>query len=76
MSDINNFSKPEKTELKTVRFRTIGDISCTGAIVSDASTVEEIINEVLISKTTERSTRADDKVSETSMEDRKKQGYF
>lgn len=61
---------------KTVRFRTVGDITCTGAIFSEASTLEDIIQEVAASRTTERGTRADDKRSEAAMEDRKKAGYF
>ena len=59
-----------------VRFRTIGDISCTGAVVSDASNLDEVINEITVSKFTERGTRFDDKRSDTAMEDRKKAGYF
>ncbi len=59
-----------------VRFRTIGDATCTGALVSSASTVSEVIAEVARLKTTERGTRADDRASETAMEDRKRQGYF
>jgi sulfate adenylyltransferase subunit 2 len=66
----------EIPEERIVRFRTIGDISCTGAVESDASTLEEIIDEVAKSRTTERGTRADDKRSEAAMEDRKKSGYF
>jgi sulfate adenylyltransferase subunit 2 len=61
---------------KTIRFRTIGDITCTGAVESTATTLEEIIQEVAASRTTERGTRADDKRSEAAMEDRKKAGYF
>ena len=61
---------------KEVRFRTIGDITSTGATLSSASTVEAIIQEVAASRITERGGRADDKRSETSMEDRKKEGYF
>jgi sulfate adenylyltransferase subunit 2 len=61
---------------KIVRFRTIGDISCTGAVESKASTLEEIIQEVAATRTTERGTRIDDKRSEAAMEDRKKSGYF
>mgnify|MGYP006908316408 CR=1 FL=1 len=69
--------KPEeKVEKMQVRFRTIGDITCTGAVLSNASTLDEIIEEVAATRTTERGTRADDKRSETAMEDRKKQGYF
>ena len=62
-------------ELK-VRFRTIGDMTCTGAILSDADNIEKIIAEVAASRITERGSRADDKRSETAMEDRKVQGYF
>lgn len=66
----------ELVEERIVRFRTIGDITCTGAVESTASTLEEIVQEVAASRTTERGTRADDKRSEAAMEDRKKQGYF
>lgn len=66
----------EAVEEKIIRFRTIGDITCTGAVESTASTLEEIVLEVAASRTTERGTRADDKRSEAAMEDRKKQGYF
>ena len=66
----------EKWEKKIVRFRTIGDATCTGAVESPASTLEDIIDEVAAARTTERGTRADDKRSEAAMEDRKKQGYF
>jgi sulfate adenylyltransferase subunit 2 len=69
-------SEGEKWEKKIVRFRTIGDATCTGAVESPASTLEEIIDEVAAARTTERGTRADDKRSEAAMEDRKKQGYF
>lgn len=66
----------EKVEEMTIRFRTIGDMSCTGGVSSDANTIEKIIEEVSMTRVTERGTRSDDKRSETSMEDRKKQGYF
>ncbi|MEM7656188.1 MAG: sulfate adenylyltransferase subunit CysD, partial [Bacteroidota bacterium] len=66
----------EKYEEKTVRFRTIGDSSCTGAFVSEAAHIEDIIEEVAASRQTERGGRADDKRSDSAMEDRKKQGYF
>lgn len=59
-----------------IRFRTIGDITCTGAVRSPATSLDDIIEEVATSKTTERGGRADDKRAETAMEDRKKQGYF
>ncbi len=66
----------EQTENRVVRFRTIGDMTCTGAVDSDAGTLEAIIEEVSATRVTERGTRADDKRSEAAMEDRKKQGYF
>lgn len=66
----------EQVEERIVRFRTVGDMTCTGAVESVASTLEDIIQEVASSRTTERGTRADDKRSEAAMEDRKKQGYF
>ncbi len=66
----------EKAVVKRIRFRTIGDITCTGAIVSEASTLEDIIQEVASTHVTERGGRADDKRSEAAMEDRKKEGYF
>ena len=60
-----------------VRYRTVGDMSCTGAVESSASTLQEIIDEILTSTVTERgATRADDKLSEAAMEDRKREGYF
>ncbi len=71
-----NLKPDEKGEEMTVRFRTIGDATCTGASLSDAESLEEIIKEVAVTRVTERGGRADDKRSETSMEDRKKQGYF
>ncbi len=66
----------EKVEERDVRCRTIGDIPTTGLTLSMASTVEEIVYEVATTNTTERGMRFDDKVSETSMEDRKREGYF
>jgi len=61
----------------TVRFRTVGDMTCTGAFESTASTIGEIMLEVAQSRVTERgASRADDKVAETAMEDRKREGYF
>jgi sulfate adenylyltransferase subunit 2 len=59
-----------------IRFRTIGDMTCTGGVESPASSVAEIIEEVAVARTTERGTRWDDKRSESAMEDRKKEGYF
>ena len=61
---------------KKVRFRTLGDITITGGYESNADTLEKIVEEVAATEQTERGNRADDKLSETSMEDRKKQGYF
>ena len=66
----------EKVINKLIRFRTIGDATCTGAVDSDADNIEKILVEVATTRTTERGTRADDKRSETAMEDRKKSGYF
>ena len=66
----------EEVVRKKVRFRTLGDITITGGVESDADTLEKIIEEVAASRNTERGMRADDNRSETSMEDRKKQGYF
>lgn len=66
----------EKVVIKQVRFRTLGDITITGAIESDADTLEKIVKEVSTVRKTERGNRSDDKQSETSMEDRKKKGYF
>ena len=66
----------ERVYKETVRCRTIGDVTCTGVWKSDASTVEQIIEEVATTRMTERGGRTDDKRSETSMEDRKKKGYF
>jgi sulfate adenylyltransferase subunit 2 len=61
----------------TVRFRTVGDMSCTGGVVSDAATLEEVVDEIAATRVTERGeTRADDRVSEAAMEDRKRVGYF
>jgi sulfate adenylyltransferase subunit 2 len=69
--------KPEEKSFKAVvRFRTCGDMPITGAVESDADTMEKIIAEVAASRKTERGTRADDKRGETAMEDRKKSGYF
>ncbi|MCW3060479.1 MAG: sulfate adenylyltransferase [Capsulimonas sp.] len=69
--------RPEEVPVEyQVRFRTIGDMTCTGAVLSPANSMEEIIQEVAASRVTERGTRSDDKRSEAAMEDRKKQGYF
>jgi sulfate adenylyltransferase subunit 2 len=69
--------KPTETvEIRNIRCRTIGDISCTGLTLSEAHTLEDIIEEIAATRVTERGSRADDKRSETAMEDRKKSGYF
>ena len=62
---------------RTVRYRTVGDMSCTGAVDSDAASVQDVVREIAVSTITERgATRADDRISEAAMEDRKKDGYF
>ncbi|MDD3568534.1 MAG: sulfate adenylyltransferase subunit CysD [Bacteroidales bacterium] len=66
----------EKVEKRIVRFRTIGDATCTGAVESEAHSLIDIVREVAAIRTTERGTRADDKRSEAAMEDRKIEGYF
>ncbi|MFF3172169.1 sulfate adenylyltransferase subunit CysD [Streptomyces sp. NPDC057900] len=67
----------ERTETRQVRYRTVGDMSCTGAVDSDATTLAAVITEIAASRLTERgATRADDKMSEAAMEDRKREGYF
>ena len=60
-----------------VRYRTVGDASCTGAVRSDAATIDHVLAEVAAARITERgATRADDTFSESAMEDRKREGYF
>ena len=67
----------EKPFAATVRFRTVGDMSCTGGVLSDAGTLEEVVAEIAATRITERGeTRADDRASEAAMEDRKRVGYF
>jgi sulfate adenylyltransferase subunit 2 len=67
----------EKPFAEMVRFRTVGDMSCTGAVASEASTLETVVAEIAATRITERGeTRADDRISEAAMEDRKKEGYF
>lgn len=76
---VTEYTQPqasESVETMQVRFRTIGDTTCTGATLSKADDLDAIIDEVAAARHTERGTRADDKRSETAMEDRKKQGYF
>ena len=73
-------SQPRPTEVvvsRQVRYRTVGDMSCTGAVESDAVSVQDVVIEVAATRLTERgATRADDRISEAAMEDRKKEGYF
>jgi sulfate adenylyltransferase subunit 2 len=67
----------EQVFAETVRYRTVGDMSCTGGVLSQAATLEEVVMEIAATRITERGeTRADDRVSEAAMEDRKKAGYF
>ncbi len=66
----------ESVQKRTVRFRTIGDMTCTGAVDSTASTVDEIVSEVAAARVTERGGRFDDRRSDAAMEERKKDGYF
>jgi sulfate adenylyltransferase subunit 2 len=77
---VGEFVEPrpgEEVVNKMVRFRTVGDANCTGAVVSAAASIEAIIDEVAIANVSERgATRGDDKFSETAMEDRKREGYF
>lgn len=75
-SEFITLDKGEEVVTKKIRFRTLGDINITGGIESDADTLEQIVQEVAAMRQTERGNRADDKRSETAMEDRKKQGYF
>jgi sulfate adenylyltransferase subunit 2 len=62
---------------ESVRYRTVGDMTCTGAVRSRATTLEEVVAEIAATRITERGeTRADDRVTEAAMEDRKREGYF
>ena len=76
---VSEFVQPrdgEEVKNMKIRFRTMGDATITGAVESDADTIDKIIDEVAAARQTERGNRADDKRSETAMEDRKKEGYF
>ncbi len=77
---VGEFSRPrdgEAVATRQVRYRTVGDMSCTGAVESDAADVEDVLTEVAATRITERgATRADDRITEAAMEDRKKEGYF
>jgi sulfate adenylyltransferase subunit 2 len=76
-SDLNPLREGEQVVEKTVRFRTVGDLSLTGCVESEADTIEKIIEEIAVARVTERgATRGDDRFSEAAMEDRKKEGYF
>ncbi len=76
-ADLFKLTGNELIEEKNVRFRTVGDISCTAAVESIAQTIDDIIEEIKITKISERgATRLDDRISETGMEDRKRKGYF
>jgi sulfate adenylyltransferase subunit 2 len=77
VSEVSPPRDGEVVEKRQVRYRTVGDMSCTGAVLSDAETVDQVIAEVAATRLTERgATRADDRASEAAMEDRKKEGYF
>ncbi len=69
-------AEDELVEERTVRFRTVGDMSCTAAVESEANTIEKVVSEIRVSKISERGARIDDKRSEAAMEKRKQQGYF
>ncbi|MFZ5848076.1 MAG: sulfate adenylyltransferase subunit CysD [Actinomycetota bacterium] len=76
-SEYNPLKPGETAEERTVRFRTVGDLTLTGCVESEASTIPEIIDEIAIARVTERgATRGDDRFSEAAMEDRKREGYF
>ena len=77
VSDVVERMDGEEPFAASVRFRTVGDMSCTGAVESDAADLASIVSEVARTTLTERgATRADDRISEAAMEDRKKDGYF
>ena len=77
MSEFVQLESTDKISRKYVRYRTVGDMTCTAAVESNASTIDDIITEIIATKTSERGeTRIDDRVSEAAMEDRKKNGYF
>ena len=77
VSAVSPAREGEEIERRVVRYRTVGDMSCTGAVESDAASVADVVREVATSTLTERgATRADDRISEAAMEDRKKDGYF
>ena len=79
---MRNFRYVERMEgedpfVTSVRFRTVGDMTCTGGVESEAATIDEVVEEIAATRVTERGeTRADDRFSEAAMEDRKRVGYF
>lgn len=75
-NEVLNMDADDVIERRTVRFRTVGDMTCTAAVASDAFLIDDIIEEISNSKISERGARMDDKVSEAAMEERKKGGYF
>jgi sulfate adenylyltransferase subunit 2 len=75
-ADYLNIDHEDVVEYRKVRFRTVGDMTCTAAVLSEAYHIDDIIEEIRVSKISERGARMDDKVSEAAMEDRKKGGYF
>lgn len=77
ISEFIQLEESDKISIRKVRYRTVGDMTCTAAVESGASNIDDIIREIIATKTSERGeTRIDDKVSEAAMEDRKKNGYF
>ena len=66
----------EQVVRRTVRFRTVGDMTCTAGVESPAASIEDIVDEIAAARTSERGARLDDTFSEAAMEDRKKEGYF
>lgn len=76
VTDFLQAREGEQVEDRRVRFRTVGDATCTGAVLSEAATLDDVIAEVAAARQTERGGRSDDKRSESAMEDRKRQGYF
>ena len=77
VSDFIQIDEGDKISTKKVRYRTVGDMTCTAAVESSARTLDEVVNEITASRISERGeTRIDDKVTEAAMEDRKKGGYF
>jgi sulfate adenylyltransferase subunit 2 len=77
MSDFVELIDGEQPFTASVRYRTVGDMSCTGGVRSGAATIEQVVTEIAATRITERGeTRADDRVTEAAMEDRKREGYF